>query len=141
MLCSCSDYWFVGDGRGDWSYEIISGYCVSKVNSKMIWITKKRPDDSGAIIIPQYFVVSFQVSEQYILIEGIHTEEKSISEDELNERNLNYYIISTKDDEIHGPFQTRTDFDNECQLLKIIVTDRWVLTKELKCGENYDFSK
>lgn len=34
FFSSCSSYWLVGDGRGDWDYEIYERYCIDKTNSR-----------------------------------------------------------------------------------------------------------
>ncbi len=129
-LSSCTSYWFVGDGKGDWSFELIDGYYITKVNSREILITYKENIDQvgSTIVLPKYFVIAYQITESYILLDGIKTEGNAISDLEFKDMLSCYYIISTKNHEILGPFNSYDEFYNKCEVMKIQVTDNWVKT-------------
>lgn len=128
FLSSCSAEWWLGDGRGDWTLNLIDGYCIDKINSKeIVIIHKKNPNDlGGSFVVPRYFVTAYQVHEHYICLEGIHMQGLSISEDELNARVLSYYLIDTTNDEVIGPFESYDVFVEHCRSLALEIKDEWI---------------
>lgn len=131
FLNSCSSNWFVGDGRGDWSTELLGGFYITKVNSYEILVTyKETPTDvSATIVVPKYFVVSYQVQGSYIALKGIKTEGTVASKKELNDMILSYYIICVENSEILGPFDTYDEFYDKCKTLELDITCDWVKTR------------
>ena len=132
FLSACSIDWWVGDGRGDWTLDLYEGYAISKINSKeILFIHKENPNDSGgSIILPNYFVIAYQLHEPYICLEGIHTQEISASEDELNDMVLSYYLIDTTNGEVIGPFESYDDFVERCSSLGLENEDEWIKTQD-----------
>ena len=142
FLCSCTtdfSYWLVGDGRGDWTYELFGGYALSKVNSSCIVLGyNDDPDSTGhEFVLPPYFVTAFQLHEPYILLEGIPTEDSFATEEELNERKLAYYIVNSDNHEIMGPFDTLDDLENQCDAISVEIDSQWYDTQDIygKAGE------
>ena len=131
FLNSCSSYWFVGDGRGDWSTELLGGFYITKVNSYEILVTYKETpvDVSATIVVPKYFVDSYQVQGSYIILKGIKTEGTVASKKELNDMILSYYIICVENSEILGPFDTYDEFYDKCKTLELDITRDWVKTQ------------
>ncbi len=131
FLSACSADWWVGDGRGDWTLDIHKGYAISKINSnEILLVFKKNPNDSGgSIVLPNYFVVAYQLQEPYICLEGIRTQRMSASEEELNNMALSYYIVDTNSDDIIGPFEFYEDFVKHCDSLKLEMKDEWIKTR------------
>ena len=127
FFSSCSSYWLVGDGRGDWDYEIYEGYCIDKINSRQILLThRNNPEDSGGtIIISKYFVTNYQLQEPYILVEGINTQSNSISDEELNNSVLTYYIVDTINGEVVGPLASYVELEEQCSVLSIDIDSEW----------------
>lgn len=132
FLSACSVDWWIGDGRGDWTLDLIEGYGISKINSKeILLIHKENPNDSGgSIILPHYFVISYQLHEPYIYLEGIHTQGISASDDELSNMVLSYYLVDTTNGDVIGPFESRDDFVELCSSLGIEIEDEWAKTAE-----------
>ena len=131
LLSGCStDFcdWLVGDGRGDWTLDLISGYCIVKVNSRCIEIGyKDDPEDSSCSnVIPLFFVTAYQIEDPYIAIEGIPTQKFSITDEELVSRNLNYYLIDTVKGTLDGPYETMDDFNIHCASFGLKIEDEWV---------------
>lgn len=138
----CSSEWWVGDGRGDWSFDLFGGYYIDKANSYAVSLCndeRKRtfgPGKFGSmefsgesnIIIPSYFVTACLLREPYICLEGIQTEEWwTISEDELNTRVLIYYLVNAENDEIYGPFESYVALITFCHSLGIQTKkDEWI---------------
>lgn len=132
LLGGCSAKWWVGDGRGDWTLDVCSGYYISKINSReILFVHKAKPDDSGSkIIIPNYFVTAFQTQEPYIFLEGIQTEKITISDDELDRREIKYYIVNSIDGTVIGPFETYDALLHMCNSLALEIQDEWSKTEE-----------
>ena len=124
----CSADWWVGDGRGDWTLDLNEGYAISKINSnEILLVHKANPNDSGgSIVLPNYFVTAYQLHESYICLEGVRTREISISEDELYDMALSYYLVDTTNDEVLGPFESRDDFVKRCSSLGLEMEDEWM---------------
>lgn len=129
---ACSVNWWVGDGRGDFTLDLYEGYGISKINSKEILLVhKENPNDSGgSIILPNYFVIAYQLHQPYICLEGIHTQGISASEDELNDMVLSYYLVDTTNGELIGPFESRDDFIEHCSSLGLEIENEWIKTNE-----------
>ena len=132
FLSACSADWWVGDGRGDWTLDLYEGYGISKINSnEILLVRKENPNDSGvAIILPNYFVIAYQLHEPYICLEGIHTQEISASEDELNDMVISYYLVDTANGEVIGPFESQDDYVERCSSLGFEIEDEWIKTNE-----------
>lgn len=132
FLSACSVDWWVGDGRGDWTLDLYEGYGISKINSnEILLVHKENPNDSGgSIILPNYFVIAYQLHEPYICLEGIRTQERSVSEDELNDMVLSYYLVDTTNGEVIGPSESHDDFVERCSSLGLEIEDEWIKTKK-----------
>lgn len=132
FLSACSVDWWVGDGRGDWTLDLYEGYGISKINSnEILLVHKENPNDSGgSIILPNYFVIAYQLHEPYICLEGIRTQEISVSEDELNDMVLSYYLVDTTNGEVIGPSESHDDFVERCSSLGLEIEDEWIKTKK-----------
>ena len=116
FLCGCSPDWWVGDGRGDWTLDLREGYAISKINShEILFVHKDNPNDTGGtIVIPNYFIVTYQIHKQFICLEGIRTQGPSVSEEELDEMQLSYYLVNTNDGKVEGPYEDYDSFVNYC---------------------------
>ena len=127
FLSACSVERWVGDGRGDWTLDLYEGYGISKINSnEILLVRKENPNDSGgSIILPNYFVIAYQLHEPYICLEGIHTQEISASEDELNDMVISYYLVDTTNGEVIGLFESDDDFMERCSSLGCICPKYW----------------
>ena len=123
--------WLVGDGRGDWTLELFAGYNISKINSREILVGhKENPEDVGnSIVIFNYYVTAYQTYEPYIYLEGIQTQNISISNEELELRELSYYLIDSTSGDIKGPFDSIEDFINFGVSLGLDMDKKWVNTE------------
>ena len=132
FLSSCAADWWIGDGRGDWTLNLYEGYGISKINSnEILLVHKENPNDSGgAIVLPNYFVIAYQLHQPYIWLEGIHTQGISASEDELNDMVLSYYLVDTTNGELIGPFESYDDFIELCSSLGLEIENEWIRTYE-----------
>lgn len=131
-LSACSLNWWVGDGRGDWTLNLDKGYAISRINSnEILLVHKENPNDcGGSIVLPNYYIISYQLHEQYICLEGIHTQNISISKNELNDMVLSYYLVDTTNDKVIGPFESYNDFVEYSSSLTLeIVKDGWIKIK------------
>lgn len=128
LLSSFSAEWFLGEGRGDWTLNLSGGYAISKINSKeILLIHKNNPEDSGgSIVIPNYFVLAYQQFDSYICLKGICTQERTISEDELEVGVLSYYIVDTNNSDIVGPIKSYSDLAVQCSSREIEINEEWM---------------
>lgn len=134
LMCSCSSYTLVGDGRGDWSHELCGGYYLVKVNSKCISLTyKENSNDSFTeYVLPPFFVTSYQLHKPYICVEGILTEGSFATEKELSEKKVTYYIVNYESNEIIGPFESYDEFFSQCESLAIKLNIHWNSTQDIE---------
>ena len=130
LLSGCSVDWWVGDGRGDWTLDLCAGYSIVKINSREILLGyKESPDAPGRSIISNYFITAYQVHDPYIFLEGIQTQKITISDDELRNRVLKYYLVDTTDGEVVGPFESYDGFVEHCSFLGLEIKEEWIKTK------------
>ena len=127
-LCACSAYWFVGDGRGDWTLDLFDGYVICRVNSYEILLGhKENPADAGgSIIIPNFYISGYQLYKPYICLEGVRTKKMAASDEELNNMQLSYYFIDTTKDEVFGPFTTFDDLAKHCDSIQLEISESWI---------------
>ena len=131
LLSACSAEWWFGDGRGDWTLDLYGGYAITKINSKeILFIFKEDPNDSGgSIIIPNYFVLAYQLYESNIFLAGINTQGMSASEDELNNGALSYYLVDAVNGKVIGPIESRDEFGDCCSSWGLELKDEWIKTE------------
>lgn len=133
-LSGCSNEWWVGYGRGDWTVDLCNGYAITKVNSQSIHLIYKEniSDSGGSFVIPgNYFVQSYQLLEPYIFLEGIHTAKSFATDDELKNCVQIYYVVDTETHEIIGPLENYEDLKAKCSVLNLDLDDNWTHTKDL----------
>lgn len=127
ILAGCSADWWVGDGRGDWTLDLCGGYSIDKINSREILVGKENSSDSGrSIVISNYFVTAYQLHEPYICLEGIHTQKITISDEELKDRVLSYYLIDATDGEVIGPFESFDEYADCCNSHELEIKNEWL---------------
>lgn len=110
-----------GEGRGDWSMDLYSGYDITKVNSRGIVI-----GNNSGYVIQQYFVTGFQAKEPYVCLRGIPIKDTWISDEELKENKKVYYLLNTDTDVVAGPFATFEELRVHCETVSVIVKDQWI---------------
>ena len=115
--------------NGDWKEELIANYYIFEVNTCEIYLVRKNvPDGNGySAIIPNYYITAYWTNDRYIGAEGIETQDLCISEEELQERDLRYYLIDTTNGAVSGPFETIEDFESHCRALGVEVPDDWFI--------------
>lgn len=114
FLYGCTDGWISGEGRGDWSIELINGYEIDRINSnEKILGRKLNPGDSeGRIVLSNYYIIGYQLQDPYIILEGIPTAGLVVSDEELKASVLFYYLIDTSSDSINGPYASYDELKN-----------------------------
>ncbi len=138
IFSGCSSAWLglalLGDGQGDWEKEIFGGYSIVRINSREIVLAyKESPSDVGHSFAMEnnYFITAYQAQEPYIFLEGIETQEWSISDEERENGVLCYYLCNTTDGEIVGPFTSKAAFTKYCASLEIELADAWIQTESV----------
>lgn len=137
LLTACR--WFNADGfRGDWYLDIYGDYRLNRINSRTICIEKRDPKLGGIGGVKNYFVTRYVVVDSFICVEGIRTKEWAISQEELDDHILSYYIIDTQNDVIAGPFDLVDSLFIEYEQLKIPSIEDWcIVTDPPKNGNPY----
>lgn len=132
-LAGCSLHALGGDARGDWTLELYGGYAIEKVNSHCINLVRLFDDGTGGgtYIIPNFFVQGFQTSEPYILLKGIHCEERFATDVELNATDYSYYLFSTADGMLAGPYASFDELVSSCADHALLVQDTWLIPQSL----------
>ena len=122
MLCGC---------RGDWSIQLINGYSIDRINSREVCLCyKENPNSSRSTCVMYcYYITAYQVQEQYILLEGISTEESAATDKELESEERIYYYIDTVDHTISNPIQSKELLHDCCEELSIPISDLWIEAK------------
>lgn len=130
VLCGCSNDWLSGDGRGDWTVNICGNYALSKVNTDEIILIQKYESDlpGGNIVIPNYYILAYQVQEPYIFLEGLVSQKMSISAEERENNQRSYFAVLTTDDTIIGPFESYDLLIDYCTAHNLLITDEWKIT-------------
>lgn len=112
----------IGLGTGDWKYELKNNYQIWRVNSKEIIIGKEE----DGVLTPSINenIVKFKYNDNFVVIEV---------NNDFNEDNLKYYIISLDTDEIIGPLNEK---DLSSQTTNI--TMDWIKTKPAPKDAKYE---
>ena len=124
IMVGCSGFLDPGEGRGDWSMALYSGYEITKINSKGIKVTRDDPVDG--YLLYNYFVTGFQAKEPYVCFRGIPTYDTWISDEELAQNKTVYYLLNTDTDELSGPFATFEELYAHCETVSVFVKDQWI---------------
>ena len=132
MLGGCSPEWWLGEGRGDWRIDLYAGYSIVKVNSMEIVLTYRENwnNSAGSFVIENYYIMTYQLCDPYICLEGICTQEMMATKEELSNNVPSYCIVNTTNGEIFGPFESYNDFLNCCHIMKIEIAYEWVDAKK-----------
>lgn len=128
LFSGCSAYWWVGDGRGDWTLDLYNGYAISKINSKeILFVHKENPTDSGgSIVLSHYFVTAYQLYEPYICLAGIRTQGLSISDEELNSSIVSYCLVDTTTGKVSRLYTSIDAFIQYCDSIGLQINNEWI---------------
>lgn len=126
----CSLFSFMldpGEGRGDYTIELINGYCINKINNheKVLSSRKNSISATGSRVLHRFYITSYQICKHYICLEGIPTKESTISDKELEKEMRNYYLVSTTSGAITGPFESMDDFLDHCNNIRLELGAVW----------------
>lgn len=112
----------IGLGTGDWKYELKNNYQIWRVNSKEIIIGKEE----DGMLTPSINenIVKFKYNDNFVVI-GVNND--------FNENNLKYYIITLDTDEIIGPLNEK-DLTNQ----DTNITMGWIKTKPAPKDTKYE---
>ena len=136
VLTGCSLHWLVGDGRGDWTQELINGYAILKINSNKIMIGHKDSLDSPgwSDVIPNYYITAYQQKTPFIFLTGIQTKHSIASAEELNSNPSIFYLVNSETEIIAGPFSSLDDLKTYCSDFNLVVPDTWEITANCGAG-------
>lgn len=112
----------IGLGTGDWKYELKNNYQIWRVNSKEIIIGKEE----DGMLTPSINenIVKFKYNDNFVVV-GVNNN--------FNENNLKYYIITLDTDEIIGPLNEK-DLTNQ----DTNITMGWIKTKPAPKNAKYE---
>ncbi len=130
LFSGCSTQWWIGDGRGDWTQDLINNYAITKVNSREILLILKSSEDTsgGKIVIEHYFVKRYQVADSFILLEGVAMRGLSATEEELHSEALIYYAVDTVNNKIEGPLGSYDELKTYCASQSVSIDTDWKKT-------------
>ncbi len=69
--------------------------------------------DTNSCVIENYFINTYQVQENYILLSCIVTKGDNITVEERNNPVLNYYLVNTEADEVFGGYDSYEEFGEQ----------------------------
>ena len=131
ILCGCSanvHKWLTGDSRGDWKIELINDYYLFKSNSKCKTIDRADvPEGFYSTVIDKLYVTDYQVSDPYIYVCGIKTQELFISDEEKTTKQRWYYLVDTVSGEVSGPFDSKESFEDFCNQSEVQIPEEWIV--------------
>lgn len=143
FLTGCLPDGWAGEGSSDgWYFDLCGRYALGKSNRysiSLIHYDDPHINDSGesfiirSIVLDHFFVTAYQVQEPYIFLEGIRTAELMISDEELDNRKLSYYLVNSETDEISGPFASDTAFEVFCTL-QALELGEWIQVDNRSIG-------
>lgn len=122
ILSACSE------GRGDWAIELHSGYWIDRVNSQEILLVyKESPNQSNsALVIPNYYITGYWLSDSYIILEGIQTEKLAASPKEISNKKLSYCIVFVGSGSVSPFYDSKITFAEYCYSLGIDISSDWI---------------
>lgn len=96
-----------GPGKTDWEIQLFDQYYIVRANSSSKKICKTT-DTPGLYenVLSYFYVTKYYVSEPYICLEGIPTEELFASKNEQSSNIRQYYLLNADDGNLYGPYDT-----------------------------------
>lgn len=134
ITSGCRGQWWLGDGRGDGSYQLSEKYELDKVNTYDVFLVIPYSNSElqgGRIAIEDFSVLEFQNREDCILLKGIQANSLEEYRKRIDNEQFVYYLVITKSDSIWGPFVLYEDLLRKCEDMSVIVKDEWTATREL----------
>ena len=105
-LCGC---------QGDWRYDLIDGYAITRVNSKCISLVYyEEADGSGSYVIRNFFVTDFCMNRDFIAVQGIPTAADFATDEELAETERFIYLVGITDGTVYGPYSNQEEWMAQC---------------------------
>lgn len=121
--------------QGDWRYDLVDGYAITRVNSRHICLLHYETEDgSGRYVIEKFFVTDFCRSQNFIGLQGIPTADIFATEEELTKTERCFYIVDINGEIIHGPYADREEFVTRWAGLSGDVLPDWTSTEEMPKG-------
>ena len=124
-------------GRGDWDYDLVNGYKLirSSAHTLRLCCDENLRDqwDNNTIVLKQYYVTMVTISDPFVGLQGIPTQDRSASDEELNTpaENYQYYLLDSVNHLLYGPCSKEAFYD-KCEQEDATGLDNWVSTKNLK---------
>ena len=128
----CYPKWVLDYGRGDWTLILINGYQINRINGHTIVLEYKEnlDDISSHTVLENYYVKSYQIYDEYIFLEGIRTKEDRISDNELENNDLAYYVVNTLNHDVAGPFESLGELKIMCDNNSLKLQEEWIPAKD-----------
>ena len=131
-LSSCYPKGLLDYGRGDWTLILINGYQINRINGYTIVLDYKEnlDDISSHTVLENYYVKSYQIYYEYIFLEGISTKEDRISDSELENNDLTYYVVNSLNHDISGPFKSLNELKIMCNNNSLKLQEEWIPARD-----------
>lgn len=121
-------------GRGDWTYELVGGYVLNRINGHSIVLGHSNHSEisgSSSIVIQGYYVTDFCMDQEYIGVRGIPTMGMFATDEELESKQRWYHLIDISNDEVLGPYESEEEFVSICAEAGTGDLGQWRSTAEL----------
>lgn len=114
-------------GLGDYEIPLHSGYSISRINGSTILLTYDYPDNNGGyIVINDYLIKSYWANENYILVEGFRTNNRTNKEQDPPQEEWIYYVVEVATGNVSDPFETKEALEIACLELDLDISDGWL---------------
>lgn len=123
--------------QGDWRYDLIGGYAITRINSKCICLVYyEEPDGPGSYVIENFFVTDFCRNERFIGVQGIPTADIFAADEELAQTERCFYLVDTVDGNVYGPYSGREEWMAQCHAVGAEDLPAWRSTDGLGAYAN-----
>lgn len=98
-----------GPGRNEWEVQLSDQYSIVKENNRSIKVCTVT-DSTGVYeyVLSNFYATKYHVTEAFIAIEGIPTEDIFASDRELLSDDYQYYLIEVHNGCIYGPYDSES---------------------------------
>ena len=123
--------------QGDWRYDLMGGYAITRIDSKCISLVHyEEADGPGSYVSENFFVTDFCRNQRFIGVQGIPTADTFATDEELAQTERCFYLVDTMDGKIYGPYSDQQEWTAQSHAVGTEDLPAWRSTDSLGAYAN-----